>query len=800
MLYAHVLTFFRNLRSKPAVTLINLGGLSVGIAVCILIALFVADELAYDRFHEKGDRIYRVVADMRSAKGEVDRFARASWPMGPAMVETYPEVEAAVRLIPTQLPVLHGTEYHFDNRVFFAEQTLFEVFSFPLVEGDPATALRHPNTVVLTRDLAERHFRGQSAVGQSLIVGDTTTVTVTGVVENVPGNSHIQFDLLISLATFEAAQTPDYGWDWMLLSTFTYVLVRPDADIGALRHRVSQMATERFGEVLEQVGFGLTMGLEHLPEIYLYSDRKAQMLEVSDPWTVYGFMAIALFVLVIACVNYMNLATARSLQRAREVGVRKTLGAQRGSLVRQFLGESIVLTTLALLVALLLAATALPVFNSMAGKELSMDTLLSLTAVVIIAGGVLLVGLLAGSYPAAVLSGFVPSRALQGEVNTSRYGIRLRQSLVVFQFAISVVLIVGTIAVLRQIDFMRSQSLGFDSERLVSVEIRGVPGAQMTQRYETVKETLLRQPGVQAVSASGTTPGRLLPLLLTVSEGLEVNDSRRLHYVWADHDFARTFGIRVIAGRDFSRSYETDTAEATLINETAVRTLGWASPDDALGNWIQVGSNRRTIVGVFRDYHHLSLKQQVEPMAVMIMPQAFVLFTMRIEGPDLQGTLASVRTQWAELFPGRPFKYFFVDESFNEQYVTEARLSQILGIFAGLAVFVACLGLFGLAAYSAELRRREVGVRKVLGASVGQVVTLLSRDFLILVAVALFIGGPVAYWGVNRWLDGFAHRVPLGIDLLLTAGALTLLIAMITVGVQAARAAAADPVASIRTD
>jgi putative ABC transport system permease protein len=800
LLRNYFLIGLRNIRRQRGYAAINIFGLAVGLACCLLIALFVRDELAYDRFHERADRIHRVVIDGTASDTPTDEFAVTSRPIGPALVETYPDIEAFVRLAPYDPTVRHRGEYVYGEKVFFADPSFFEVFSFPLLEGDPATSLRDPYTLVLTESAARRYFPDGDALGQSLTLNDQHEVEVTGIMRDVRPTSHFTFDMLVSFATYDALVPVPAQGEWLNLGIYTYVLLRPGANAAAVEAQIADHVHRVWGEVLDQINIRVALALEPITGIYLHSQRKYQIGPTSSAWTVYAFLAIALFVLLIACVNYMNLATARSLQRAREVGVRKTLGASRSGLVRQFLGESVLVALLALVAALILVAAALPLFNAVAGKELSYFAILAPTFLLTLLAATVVVGLLAGSYPALVLSGFLPALVLKGEFRTSRHGAHLRQGLVVFQFAVSVALIVGTVAVIQQLNYVRSQDLGFDQEHLVVIDARAVPSAQRTQRHETAKEALLRHPGVLHAAASSATPGNEPGLTITQAEGMEEGEIHRFHTLSADHDFVDAFGIAMAAGRPFSRSYETD-VDAALINETAAREIGW-TPVEAIGRWVSIGGGgqERPVVGVIRDYHHLSLHQQVEPMLIAMLPSMYTRFTVRLDGRQLPAAIDHLRETWGELFPGYPFDYAFVDDTFQEQYGGEARLSRIIGAFAGLAILVACLGLFGLAAFTAEQRRREVGVRKVLGASVAHLVGLLSKDFLKLVAIAFALGSPLAYWGMTRWLEGFAYRVTLGPGLFVAAGLIALVIALVTVSGQALRAATADPVKAIRAE
>jgi putative ABC transport system permease protein len=799
MLLNYLLVALRSIRRQRGYAAINVFGLAAGLACCILIALFVRDELAYDRFHEHADRIVRVAGDFAAPGAEPDRTARASRPMAITLRERYPEVEAAVQLVPIEPTFRVGAERIRGLEGFYTEPVFFDIFTFPLAAGDPATALAEPFTAVLTESTARKLFGDADVLGQTFAIQDTVTMRVTGVARDVPRNSHLHFDFLLSYATRDVFIPPPAQAQWLQLDHFAYLLLRQGVDATAFGASVADLPQVEFGSVLEPYGFTMAMELEPLARIYLHSRRQAQIGPVSDGRTVTVFAAIALFVLLIACVNYMNLATARSLQRAREVGIRKTMGATRRPLAGQFLGESVMTVALALGVALVLVAAALPWFNEISGKALGFGALFSPLGLSLLLGLVVVVGLGAGSYPAAVLSRFHPVQVLKGDFRTSPAGARLRQGLVVVQFAVSVALIAGTLVVIEQHRFMRDRDLGFDRDRLVVLDARAVPTPERVRRAEAIREAMLAVPGVSHASASTTTPGRQLPLLLTVAEGLGEGDSRRMNFVFADHAYAETFGLRLAAGRYASIDFETDTAEAALLNESAVTALGW-TPEEALGRWIQMGGNRRTVVGVVHDYHHRSLHTAVEPMVLMSMPPSHHQLTLRLEPGALPDALDGVRETWEELFPGTPFEYAFVDEIFDGQYQAEARLTAIVGTFAALAILIACLGLFGLAAYMTAQRRKEIGVRKVLGASAASVVILLSQRFAVLVALGFLLGAPLSYLALDRFLADFPYRITLGPALFIAAGALALLIALATVSGQALRAAHTDPVRALRSE
>jgi putative ABC transport system permease protein len=789
----------RSLRRQRGYAAINILGLAAGLACCLLISLFVRDELSFDRFHEHADRVVRVAGEFTAPGADTDQTARASRPMVATLRERYPEVEALVQLMPTEPTLRIDGERIRGLAGFFADPEFFQVFSFPLATGDPATALAEPYTAVLTESTAQRLFGSTDVLGRTVMAQDTVTIRITGVAQDPPRNSHIDFDLLISFATRDAQVPPAAEGDWLFLDRYAYILLREGTDAAAFAASVVDLPQVEFGSVLGEYGFTMAMHLEPLADIYLHSKRLAQIGPVSDARRVTVFAAIALFVLLIAGVNYMNLATARSLQRAREVGVRKTLGSSRSALVRQFLGESSLTALLALVLAVGLAALALPWFNDVAGKELGLGALFSPAGVLALLALVAAVGLGAGSYPAVVLSRFLPAHVLKGDFRTSASGARLRQGLVVAQFAISVALIAGTLVVVQQHHFMLDRDLGFDRERLVVIDARAVPAHERASRADATRAALLALPAVTAFSASTTTPGRQLPLLLTVAEGLPEGDSRRMNFVFADEDFAETYGLRLVAGRLPSRTFETDAAEAALLNLSAVNSLGW-TPEEALGRQVAMGGNERRVVGVIQDYHHRSLHSPMEPMVLMSIPQQHHQFTLRLAAGSVQSALEDVRLAWDALFPGTPFDYAFVDDTFDGQYQTEARLTAIVGTFAGLAILIACLGLFGLAAFMTAQRRREIGVRKVLGASVGSVVVLLSKSFAALVVLGFLLGAPLAYLALDRFLADFPYRITLGPALFIGAGLLALAIALATVAGQAYRAAQASPMTALRSE
>lgn len=796
MLKNYIKIALRTLKKHKGYSFINVAGLALGLACFVLILLFVQDERSYDRFHVNADQIYRVVFDGQAPNSPPDRFAVTSSPVGRTLRDEYPEIKHLVRLEGWNPVIKHQGTYFYDDDFYFAEQSFLNIFTFPLVQGDPETALSEPLSLVMTESMEQKYFGDENGLGKSLTLNDTLTVTVTGVMADIPHNSHFTTDFLVSYETLLTFRPENEAW--LNMNGYTYLQLHEDVDAVAFEAKISDLFTRYYSEVLENINLTATLLLQPLKDIYLYSDRGAEIGPTGDITHIYIFSAVALFVLLIACINFMNLATARSMERAREVGVRKVVGSTRPMLIRQFLSESILLCFLALIIAIGLLALALPFFNELTNKEIAFSTLLSPMYSLGLLGITLVVGLLAGSYPAFLLSSFPSAEVLKGQFRTSKRGAWLRQGLVVFQFAISVALIACTTLVFDQLDFMRNQDLGFDKEQVLVIDAQGLPGTLMQQQYETAKGEFARLPAIQEVSASTVVPGRSPWLQLFTAEGLQENDSRRAQVVVMDEDYLDTYQIDVIAGRTLSTEFETDEAEAILINASAVEYIGWDTPENALGKTISLGNGDRTVVGVVEDYHHNSLKETLEPMLLLSIPQTFNYFSLKVDTEHAGEVLASLETKWTQLFPGYTFESFFLNTDFDTQYRTEERLMQIFGTFATLAILIACLGLFGLAAFTAQQRTKEIGVRKVLGASLGGIIFLLSKEFTRLVLIAVVVAAPASYFAMDFWLEAFPYRIDIGVSTFVVAGVLSLLIAWLTVSYQSIKAALVNPVQSLR--
>ena len=786
----------RSLRRNRVYAALNVLGLAVGLACCVLVFLFVRDELSYDRFHPNADRIVRIGTDFEM-EGGVQKYANSQGLLAPALEADLPEVEHAVRVIGGDFVVRVDDTVLQETNVAYVDSTFFLVFDgFRLLRGDPATALDAPGQAVLSESLARKYFGDADPIGQTLLDRDQP-ITVTGVMADPPPQSHLRLDAVVSLST-----ASDPGWwyrNWFSVNFQTYALLRSDTDFAAFEAKLPAFAERRAGDEMREMGNTFAFRPEHLTDVYLRSDRSPEWAR-GDLGALRIFSAVALFVLLIACVNFTNLATARSLDRAKEVGVRKTLGAQRVQLGAQFLAEAVLLSSVALAVAFSLVQLALPAFNTLTEKSLALGDLgwggLGFVGVALVAG------LLAGAYPALMLSGFEPAAVLKGRFSTGRQGVALRQGLVVLQFAISVALIAATAIVFGQLDYMQSRSLGFDAGsdetgQLLAIEFGGDTNVQ--ERLDAIKQRFAEHPDVIGVTSSITTPTGFHPSAGGEIERPEggMRDFSVEPYL-VDDAFVDVFGIELVAGRAPGHELISDSLAAYVLNETAVREAGFPSNEAVLGKKASFWGYNGEVVGVVRDFHTRGVQQPVEPVGIVVTDLYQSVLTLRVGTADLPRTLDELEAIWADVAPQRPFTARFLDEAFGAQYAAERRFGQIFGILAGLAIFIACLGLFGLAAYAVQQRTKEIGIRKVLGASAQNVVVLLTKDVLALVGIAFVLAVPVVWFAMDRWLDGFAYRIDLGALPFALAGAAALVIALATVSIHTLRAATADPVRSLR--
>ncbi len=801
MLRNYFIIAWRNLWRHPVHTGTNILGLAIGLACCILIVEFVVDELSYDRFHEKSNRIHRVV-NVRTAlaDGQERHLALTPASFAPTMKYDFPEVEASLRLFDFgEMLVRRGEKRFFEPKVYMADSTIFDIFSMPLVMGDPDVALRAPGSAVISERLAEKYFDGENPLGKTLRVGDYD-VTVTGISKNLPRQSHVDLNLLISfstLTTFSWASERLSSWIWQQF--YTYILLEESADPAVLEAKFPDFVERNASAALADRGFTYTPYLQPLTDIYLRSSHlEFDWAKRGKIEYLYIFSGVALFVLLIAGFNYMNLSTARALHRAREVGLRKVVGARRSQLVSQFLGESTATAVVALGLAILTVEAARPVFNSITGKELALSyghvgVLLALLSFAI------LVGLIAGSYPAFFLSAFRPSGILRGTSESGGPGMSgVRRALVVGQFTISIALIIGTAVVYEQLAYVQQADIGLDRDLVLKMPLRG----DMGDKIDAIKGELERNKSVVSSTVSWGSPGSF-----EAGDGIKLpgaDEEWPTKMYTVDYDFIETYGMELIAGRDFDKSRPSDEQRAFLLNETSVRELGWTA-ESAIGRrirwdiWGGDGVKEGEVIGVVRDFNFKSLHHAVEPLVIHIFPN-YGQLSVKIRPDDVQSTLAYLEQQWGIWAPDWPFEYEFLDEQLAEQYANDEKLARIVGVFTFLAILIACLGLFGLASFVAERRTREIGIRKVLGASVKRLVILLSAEFTLLIGVAFLIGAPVAYLAARSWLENFTYRISIPIEIFLGAGLAALSIALLTISYHTIRTATSNPVKSLRTD
>jgi putative ABC transport system permease protein len=789
---------FRNLKKHLGYSLINVAGLAIGMA-CILILLFVFDELSYDKFHENHDRIYRVTRKWFNADGVVNlHLGHVAPPVAPLLKNDFPEIVHAVRIIGAG-GILVGNEAAFyeEPRLFFAEEDVFNVFTFDMIAGDPATALRDPFAIVITDEMAVRYFGTEDPIGKSLTIKTSSQkadMKVTGVIKPLPHNSHFHPNLLGSFKTYEAVVGDRELQSWASNNYATYLLMTEGYDIDRLKSQLDPFIDRHYGEGRSE---GTKLELQRLTDIHLYSHLDSEIEANSDITYVYVFSIIALFILLIACVNFMNLATARSAGRAKEVGLRKVIGAQRPQLIRQFLSESIITAIFSLLIALGIVLLVLPKFNQFVGRDLSLNFSANISLFNSLFFIAIFVGIVSGIYPAVFLSAFKPVRVLKGNLDAGKKGFSFRTVLVVFQFAISIILIICVGIVSSQLDYMQTRNLGFDEEHVVVLP----SSPAIIFRLEGFKTRLLQNPNILSISAAKRVPsGRLLD-----SAGARVLSGEtsqpidfRIAQLRVDYDYVPTFKMEIVAGRNFSREMGTDPTQAFIINETAARRIGWESPEEAVDKGFGYGQRNGQIIGVVKDFHFESLHQEISPIVMFLSKTDLAQVSIRIGPEDIPQTMAFLKDIWAELRPNYPFSYYFIDENFDRLYRSEENLQRIFSYFAFLSVLIGCLGLFGLASYSAERRTKEIGIRKVLGASATGITFLLSKEFTKWVLLANVIAWPVAYLIMSRWLQSFAYRSGISLGTFLLAGAIAWTIAFLTVSYQAIKASIADPITALK--
>ena len=793
----------RNMFRNKLYSLINLTGLAIGLAACLMIWLWVQDEMNYDRFHTNAERIYRVERkiDFRDIHTQTPS---TSGPFGPALVNDYPEIANYVRVHRNELSIKDHRNLFHKQQIIVADNSIFEIFDFHLESGDPKTALTQPKSIVLTRDNALKYLGTADAVGKSLNVdwrGTVADFQVTGILEEVPHNSHVQFDVLASISSYP----PEELNFWHNNFLYTYVLLREGTSVEETEKKFSVFLTKYMGADITKilgpetdVNDVFQLKLYPLLDIHLYPAQEFEIEPQGRISSIYLFSAIAFLILIIACINFMNLSTARASKRAREVGIRKTVGAHRRQLRGQFLGESVLLAFMALILAVLLIRLFIPVFNSISGKFLSMGMLFHVSNWIILIGIALAAGLLAGLYPAFYLTRFDPAKVLKGGVQSGTGKSIFRRSMAVIQFVISITLIIGTLIIFKQMDYIQKKSLGFDKENVI---ILSAESKIIHQNIDAFRNTLTQDPRIKSVAVSSNVPGSAR-FTDTTYKRPDTDDIFPLIFMTADYEFVETYGFEVTHGRAFSKEFGADIDGAIMLNQAAAREIGYM-PEEAVGKkllrFMSLNEFKElTIVGVVKDFHFKSLHKIIDPILLSLDPQNFNTISVRIRPGDIRGTIGFIQQKWGDIFPGEQFEYNFLDSRINLLYRSESRMRSIFLIFSILSIFVACLGLFGLAAFTAEERTKEIGVRKVLGASAANILLLLSKEFSKWVLMANLIAWPIAYYMMNRWLQNFAYQTSIGLWPFLLSALLALIIALFTVSYQSVRAALADPVDCLR--
>ncbi|HEV7350816.1 ABC transporter permease [Telluribacter sp.] len=806
MLKNYLKIALRNLQRQKLYAVINILGLSVGLACCLTIFLFIQDELRYDTFHEKADRVYRLVND-RTSEGRVNHMARTPPPFGPTLKAQFPEVEQSVRIFSFSEPlVTHETNRFREKGFILADSTIFDVFTLPLVRGNKSEALRGQGTLVISETVARRYFGNEDPLNKILTVDGNLKFRVTGVMKDLPSHSHLELSCIGSFSTMRDIFS-DYdrmeSWGWQQF--YTYVLLAPGANPDQLEAKIPGMLNQFAKDQLDKSGMSYKTSLQPLLDIYLHSaELEYDIAKKGNIRYVYAFAIVALFTLLIACFNFMNLSTARSMQRAKEVGLRKTIGAERSQLIGQFLGESMVFTTLAMVLAVLLTAGVLPLFNNWAGKSLSLLDAMSVRLFAQIIATMLVVGLLAGIYPAFFLSAFQPIKVLKGSLESkAKGGYGLRKTLVVVQFAVSTALIIGAGIVYTQLNYIQQKNLGFNKEQLI---ILPFANESMQQDFQVIKDELLQNPNIIAATASYGLPGGAF-----AGDGVKVPGKAEdigINMFLIDHDYIPTLDIKLVAGRNFSTKYGTDEEEAYIVNEATVKSFGWRSPQEALGKellWNKwAPSNpadtikRGKVIGVVKDFHYKSLHHKIEPLVLHIHKPAYYAMVARVRPENVAAALEFLKLKWQERAPEWLFEYELLDQQFARFYENEQIFRNLFVLFTSLSIFIACMGLLGLATFMAQQRTKEIGIRKVMGASIAGIIVLLSKDFLKLVLVGIVIATPLAWYFMNEWLQSFSYRIDVEWWMFLLAGLLAIGIALLTVSFQSIKAAVMNPVDSLR--
>ena len=789
---------WRNIRKDKTYSAINILGLTIGITCSMFLLMYILDELSFDRYHANAANIYRVVSNIKEPDNAFT-WAVAQQPLAPELRDNYPEVKNAVRFdgFGGKPMLKNGDKSFYEDNIYLADSTVFDMFSYPFIAGDPNTALDQPFSIVLTEKLAIKYFGSTHAVGQTLVNQNNETFKVTGVMKNVPLNSHFIFDALVS------GNTRKENPSWGNFGVYTYIQLPEGYDINKMYASLNKILKEKVDVIFTQYNITVKYELQPITDIHLHSKIQDEAEGGGDISYIYIFAAVAAFMLIIASINYMNLATARSASRAKEVGIRKVMGSMRPQLIAQFITESVVITVLALAASLILIYALLPVFNELSNKQLPFSYILQAPVLLSLIGIVLVIGVIGGSYPALYLSGFNPVSVLKGKLSAKGGNAVFRKVLVVAQFGISIFMLISTLIVFDQLQYLRSKDLGFTKERIIRMLL---PTDDQANHVAAIEDRMRQTKGVAAAASSNSSPGfGIGKLLIQVEDDEGKLSERGVDLYNIDYDFVKTLEMTIVLGRDFTRDVPSDTLNSVLVNEAMVRRMSWKDPLGKKFVYKGAGPNgtdiEKQVIGVVKDYHQNSLYDAIEPLMINLGLKNNFIF-IKTEPGDVRESLAAVEKTWKDLYPNYPFDYQFLDQDFNSQYKSDEKRSQIFTAFSGLTIFIACLGLLGLAAFTTEQRTKEIGVRKVIGASVGGLVLLVAREFFVLVGIGTLLAYPLAWYFTSTWLQSFAYKIELSNEWLtfILSALLAAIITLLTVGYHVTRAASANPVKALRDE
>jgi len=784
---------FRNLKRHKGFSFINITGLAIGITCFIFIIQYLLHETSYDNYHKNIDQIYRVNLDIES-DSDKKQYAINVPPVGPSLKENFPQIVESARIFNffgTRLVEKDDNKFY-EKGFVYADKEIFRILSYSFLHGDPETALNNPLSLVLPERLAKKYFRNENPVGQSLSL-DGHDYNITAVIKDAPQNTHLQYDMFISM---DDLRNPPWMQDWTWPGMWTFVRLAPNTDVKILNEQIRNYANSFTKNNPMAAGKTYQYSLQHIRDIYLSKELEYDLPKGNKIY-LYIFSGVGFFILLIACINFVNLMTARVTSRAKEVGIRKSVGAIRNTLIQQFLCETIVLVLFAFILSLLLVEIIRPVFTNITNIDFNFSSLFTFKSVFLWAGMILCIGLIAGFYPAFVLSSFNPGKVLKGSVNTVSGSSKFRKILVIAQFSISIILIISTIIVYNQITFMKTMNLGFNKKHKMIIPVTGM--APLTTN-ENVKNAFQQIPSVSMASVSSYVPGEGAGSHSTKLVDQKDAKEQMMYYGYYDTDFISQYDIKILAGRNFKKEMITDINNSCLINETSSKAFGWSSPSEAIGKVINTGMEGRnkTIIGVVNDFHFRSAHYKIEPLIMENDPRMFKRITLSVNDKNFNKTIEKVEIVWNELFPDQPLVYYFLDASINGLYESEECIGKLFRILTILGIFIASLGLFGLATFMAEKKTKEIGIRKTLGATVLKIVLLLSKEFFVCVLLANLIAWPLAYVIMNNWLHNFSYQIDITIGVFLQSGILALIIVGITVTFQSVKAATANPIKSLR--